>query len=94
MGELNFAVPTLFGLEGLCADEIRGWVCQCPGGKWPGAVYRNRGGPAPAESESAYRGAGSASAGDIPGLETLTLYLKGRGPCPGSGSSLGRASFQ
>ncbi|GAA6394970.1 class I SAM-dependent RNA methyltransferase [Lawsonibacter sp. OA9] len=23
MGELNFAVPTLFGLEGLCADEIR-----------------------------------------------------------------------
>ena len=23
VGELNFAVPTLFGLEGLCADEIR-----------------------------------------------------------------------
>ena len=23
MGELTFAVPTLFGLEGLCADEIR-----------------------------------------------------------------------
>ena len=23
MGELTFAVPTLFGLEGLCADEMR-----------------------------------------------------------------------
>ena len=23
VGELNFAVPTLFGLEGLCADEMR-----------------------------------------------------------------------
>ncbi len=23
MGELNYAVPTLFGLEGLCADEMR-----------------------------------------------------------------------
>ena len=29
MGELTFAVPTLFGLEGLCADEMR--RLQLPG---------------------------------------------------------------
>lgn len=68
MGELNFAVPTLFGLEGLCADEIRRLGLPSVQAENGRVLCTGTEGDLPRLNLNLqYRGAGSASAGDIPG---------------------------
>lgn len=66
--QIQFAVPTLFGLEGLCADEMRRLGLAGVRAE-NGRVYctGHAGGHSPAESEPAHRRAGADRAGHVPG---------------------------
>ena len=66
--ELTFSVPTLFGVEGLTADELRRLgLDQVRAENGRGVLPGRRPGPRPSEFEPAHRGAGAAGAGLLPG---------------------------
>ena len=68
MRELELLVPTLFGLEGLCAEELRRLeAAGGGGGERAGAVQGRPGGYPTGEPEPAHRRAGAAGGGPLPG---------------------------
>ena len=87
MSELQFAVPTLFGLEGICADEVRRLGLPEVRAKNGRVLCTGTEADLPRLNLNLRTGERVLLL-----LGTLTRCLKGQRPCPGSGSSLGTAS--
>ena len=81
--ELTFSVPTLFGVEGLCAEELRRLEPGPGCGRRTGGCAAGPGpGPCPGEPEPAHRGAGAAGAGLGPRPRDFDALFEGAQALP------------